>query len=32
MIDTEAGIAEASIDTQLAAIENSLRKHFSKEG
>ena len=32
MIETEAGIADASVDTQLAAIENSLRKHFSKEG
>ncbi len=32
MIETEAGIADASVETQLAAIENSLRKHFSKEG
>ena len=32
MLETEAGIADASIDTQLAAIENSLRKHFAKEG
>ncbi len=32
MIETEAGIADASVDTQLAAIETSLRKHFSKEG
>ena len=32
MIETETGVADASIDTQLAAIENSLRKHFSKEG
>ena len=31
MLETEAGIADASIDTQLAAIENSFRKHFSKE-
>ncbi len=31
MIETEAGIADASIETQLAAIENSLKKHFSKE-
>ena len=32
MIETEAGVADASIDTQLAAIEKSMRKHFSKEG
>ncbi|MBQ7651200.1 MAG: HrpE/YscL family type III secretion apparatus protein [Victivallales bacterium] len=32
MLETEAGIADASIDTQLTAIENSMRKHFSKEG
>ena len=32
MIETEAGLADASVDTQLAAIEASLRKHFSKEG
>ena len=32
MIETEAGIADASVDTQLAAIETSLRRHFSKEG
>jgi len=31
MIETEAGVADASIDTQLAAIEKSMRKHFSKE-
>ena len=31
MLETEAGIADASIETQLAAIEKSLRKHFSKE-
>ena len=31
MIETEAGIADASIETQLAAIEKSLKKHFSKE-
>ncbi|MCQ2396225.1 MAG: HrpE/YscL family type III secretion apparatus protein [Lentisphaeria bacterium] len=30
-IETEAGIADASLETQLAAIEKSLRKHFSKE-
>lgn len=32
IIETEAGIADASVDTQLKAIENSLKKHFSKEG
>ena len=32
MIETEAGIADASVETQLAAIETSLKKHFSKEG
>ncbi len=32
LIETEAGIADASLDVQLAAIESSLRKHFSKEG
>ena len=32
LIETEAGIADASVETQLAAIENSLKKHFSKEG
>lgn len=31
-IETEAGIADASVDTQLDAIEKSLKKHFSKEG
>ncbi len=31
IIETEAGIADASIETQLAAIESSIRKHFSKE-
>ena len=31
MIETEAGIADASVDSQLAAIEKSLKKHFSKE-
>ncbi len=32
LIETEAGIADGSVDMQLAAIENSLKKHFSKEG
>ena len=32
MIETEAGIADASVDTQLAAIENSLHKHFANGG
>lgn len=31
IIETEAGIADASIETQLAAIEASIHKHFSKE-
>ena len=31
IIETEAGVADASVDTQLAAIENSIRKHFSKD-
>jgi len=31
MIETEAGVADASVDTQLAAIEKSLRRHFSKD-
>lgn len=31
MIETEAGVADASVETQLAAIEHSIRKHFSKE-
>ncbi len=30
IIETEAGIADASIETQLAAIEASIRKHFTK--
>ena len=32
IIETEAGVADASVDTQLAAIENSIRKHFAKDG
>lgn len=31
VLETEAGVADASIDTQLAAIERSLRRHVSKE-
>ncbi len=31
IIETEAGIADASIETQLAAIEGSIRKHFAKD-
>ncbi len=31
IIETEAGIADASIETQLAAIENSIKKHFAKD-
>ncbi len=31
IIETEAGIADASIETQLAAIGTSIRKHFAKD-
>ena len=31
IIETEAGIADASVEKQIAAIEKSIRKHFSKE-
>ena len=31
MIETEAGVADGSVDSQLAAIERSIRRHFSKE-
>ena len=31
IIETEAGVADASVETQLAAIEKSIRKHFSKD-
>jgi len=31
MIETEAGVADASVETQLAAIEKSLKRHFSKD-
>lgn len=31
IIETEAGVADASVETQLGAIERSIRKHFSKE-
>ena len=31
MLETEAGIADASVETQLAAIEKSLHRHFSKD-
>lgn len=31
IIETEAGIADASIETQLAAIEASIQKHFKKD-
>jgi len=30
ILETEAGVADASVETQLAAIEKSLRKHISK--
>lgn len=31
IIETEAGVADASVETQLAAIEDSIRRHFAKE-
>ncbi len=30
ILETEAGVADASVDTQLAAIERSLQRHISK--
>ena len=30
MIETEAGVADGSVDSQLAGIERSIKKHFSK--
>ena len=30
MIETEAGVADGSVDSQLAAIERSIKRHFSK--
>ena len=30
ILETEAGVADASVDTQLAAIETSLKRHISK--
>ena len=32
VLETEAGVADASVETQLAAIEKSLKKHIAKEG
>jgi len=32
VLETEAGVADASAETQIAAIERSLKKHFSKGG
>jgi len=32
ILETEAGVADASVDTQLAAIEKSIKKHIAKEG
>jgi type III secretion protein L len=29
ILETEAGVADASVETQLAAIENSLKKHIA---
>jgi type III secretion protein L len=31
LLETEAGVADASVETQLAAIEKSLKKHIAKE-
>lgn len=31
VLETEAGVADASVDSQLAAIERSLKKHIAKE-
>ena len=31
ILDTEAGVADASVETQLAAIERSLKRHISRE-
>lgn len=31
VVETAAGIADASIETQLAAVEESIRRHFSRE-
>lgn len=32
IIETEAGIADASVETQIAAIEASIKKHFARDG
>ncbi len=32
VLETEAGVADASVDTQLAAIEKSLKKHIAGDG
>ena len=31
ILETEAGVADASVETQLAAIERSIKKHIAKE-
>ena len=31
LVETEAGLVEASVEGQLAALEKSIRKNFSKE-
>ena len=31
VLETEAGVADASVESQLAAIERSLKKHIAKE-
>jgi type III secretion protein L len=30
VLETEAGVADASVDTQLAALERSIKRHFSR--
>ena len=32
LLETEAGVAEASVDTQIAAIEKSIQKHIKNHG
>ena len=31
ILETEAGVADASVETQLAAIEKSLKKHIARD-
>ena len=32
LLETEAGVAEASVDTQISAIEKSIQKHIKNHG